>query len=122
MITLIIFGEIGTITTDGFKVGNGLKEGDGLAPNLFNTAMEYVIRQQSVQAQATIFYKSVQLIGYADDINIMGRTKRATSMVYRELKERAKEVGLNINVEKTKAMVQSRKRNIDCKGTGYRSG
>jgi hypothetical protein len=48
-------------------------------------------------------------------------------MVYRELKERVKEVGLNINVEKTKAMVQSRrgtqaKRNIDCKGTGYRSG
>jgi hypothetical protein len=43
-------------------------------------------------------------------------------MVYRELRERAKEAGLNINVEKTKAMLQSRKRNIDCKGTGYRSG
>jgi post-segregation antitoxin (ccd killing protein) len=40
----------------------------------------------------------------------MGRTKRATLMVNRELKERAKEVGLNINVEKTKAMVQSRRR------------
>jgi hypothetical protein len=53
----------------------------------------------------------VQLIGYADDINIMGRTKRASLMVYRELKEIAKEVvGLNINVEKTKAMVQSRRR------------
>jgi predicted amino acid-binding ACT domain protein len=35
----------------------------------------------------------------------MGRTKRAISMVYTELKERAKEVGLNINVEKTKTMV-----------------
>jgi hypothetical protein len=93
--------KIGTITTDGFKVGSGLKQGDGLTPNLFSIALEYVIRQLSVQAQATIFYKSVQ------DINIMGRTKRATSMVYRELKERAKEVGLDINVEKTKAMVQS---------------
>jgi len=39
----------------------------------------------------------------------MGRTKRATSAVYGELKERAKEVGLIINVEKTKAMVQSRR-------------
>ena len=37
----------------------------------------------------TIFHKSVQLIGYADDINIMGRTKRANSDVYGELKERA---------------------------------
>ena len=28
--------QIGTIMTDGFKVGTGLKQGDGLAPNLFN--------------------------------------------------------------------------------------
>jgi sorting nexin-29 len=101
--------KIGTIMTDGFQVGNGLKQGDGLAPNLFNIALEYVIRQLSVQVTSTIFYKSVQIIGYADDINIMGRTKRAVSEVYGELKERAKEVGLNINVEKTKAMVQSRR-------------
>jgi hypothetical protein len=67
--------KIGTITTDVLKVGNGLKQGDGLAPYLFNIALEYVIRQLSVQAKATIFYKSVQLIGYADDINIVGRTK-----------------------------------------------
>jgi len=101
--------KIGTIMTNGFKVGIGLKQGDGLAPNLFNTALEYVIRQLSVQTTSTIFHKSVQLIGYADDINIMGRTKRAISEAYGELKERAKEVGLIINVEKTKAMVQSRR-------------
>jgi len=51
----------------------------------------------------------VQIIGYVDDINIMGRTKRAISEVYGELKERAKEKGLNINTEKTKAMLQSRR-------------
>ena len=39
----------------------------------------------------------------------MGRTKRAPSEVYEELKERAKEVGLITNGEKTKAMVQSRR-------------
>jgi len=49
----------------------------------------------------------VQSIGYADDINIVGRTKRAISDVYGELNERAKEVGLIINVDKTKAMVQN---------------
>ena len=49
----------------------------------------------------------MQLIGYADDTNIIGRTKRAISDVYGELKESAKEVGLIINVDKTKAMVQN---------------
>jgi len=101
--------KIGTVMTDDFKVGTGLKQGHGLAPSLFNIALEYIIRQLSVQTTSTIFHKSVKLIGYADNINIMGRTKRAISEAYGELKERAKEVGLIINVEKTKAMVQSRR-------------
>jgi hypothetical protein len=101
--------KIGTIMTDDFQVGTGLKQRDGLAPNHFNLAPEYLIRKLSVQTTSTIFHKSVQLTGYADNINIMGRTKRATSAVYAELKERAKEVALFINVEKRKAMLQSRR-------------
>ena len=123
--------KVGTIMTDGFKVGTGL-QGDGLAPNLFNPlnaklnpichllalleahhilhisrirvniALGNVVRQLLVQTTSTIFHNSVQLIGYAEDINIMGRTKRVISDVYGELKERAKEVGLIINVDKTK--------------------
>ena len=87
----------GTVMTDGFKVGTGLKQGDGLAPNLFNIALENVIRQLSVQTTSTIFHKSVLLIGYADDINIMVRTRRAISEAYGKLKERANEVGMIIN-------------------------
>jgi uncharacterized membrane protein YkvA (DUF1232 family) len=44
----------------------------------------------------------VQLIGYVDDINILGRMKRAISEVYGELKERAKEVGLTSMLKKQK--------------------
>ena len=89
MENLTYYVKIGTIMTYDFKVGTGLKQGDRLAPNL-----EYVIRQLLVQTTSTIFHKSVQLIGYADDINIMGKTKRAISDAYGELKERAKEVGM----------------------------
>jgi len=53
--------KIGTVMTDGFKLGNGLKQGYGLAPNLFNIALEYIIRQLLVQTTSTIFHKSVQL-------------------------------------------------------------
>jgi len=51
--------------TDDFKVRNGLKQGDRLAPSLFNSALEYVIGQLPVQGMSTIFYKSVHLIQYA---------------------------------------------------------
>ena len=96
---------------DGFKVGTGLTQGDGLAPNRFNITLKYVlvIRQLSVQTTSIKSHKSVQLIGYEDDINIMDRTKRAISNIHGELKERAKEVGLIINVDKTKAVVQNRR-------------
>jgi hypothetical protein len=92
--------KIGLMATDVFKVGNGLQKRDGLAPTLFNIALEYVMRQLSVEDNSTTFYKSVQLVDYADEVNIIGRTKRAVSEVYEEPKERAKGIGLNIRVEK----------------------
>jgi len=69
----------------------------------------------SAQVKSTIFYKSVQLVGYADDINIMGRMIRPVSEVYEELKERVKEVMVNIRVEKNICGLreQKNKRNID---------
>jgi hypothetical protein len=57
---------MGLMMTDGFKVGNGLKQRDGLASNFFNIVLEFVIRQLSVEVKSTIFYRSVQLIGYAE--------------------------------------------------------
>jgi len=64
--------------------------------------LEYVVRQLSVEVKSTIFYKSVQLIGYTDDIHNTGRTKRAVPEVHEGLKEKAKETGLNIRDEKQK--------------------
>jgi len=74
--------------TDDFKVGNDFKQGDRIASILFNIASEYVIRQMSVGQINK--YKSVKLLGYADDTNLLGRTKISVSEVYKELKEKAK--------------------------------
>jgi len=73
--------------TGDLEIGNCLKLGDGLAPSHFNITLEYVTRQLSVEHKSTTFHNSLQLIGYADDINIMRRTKGAVSKVYEELKE-----------------------------------
>lgn len=94
--------------TDAFQVNQGLKQGDGLAPMLFNLALEAVIRKTSIQRNYTLVNKSAQVIGYADDINIVGRSVRAVKECYSEIKEAAKEVGLRINEEKTKVMLQAR--------------
>jgi hypothetical protein len=80
--------KIGPMMADGFKVGNGLEQREGLAPALFNITKEYVIGQLSVQVNLTLFYKPVQLVGYADDVNIIGRTKGAISDVDEELRQR----------------------------------
>ena len=56
--------------TDHFAVNRKLKQGDGL----FNIALKYAIRQLSVDVNSSLMYKSGQIIGYADDINIMGRS------------------------------------------------
>jgi hypothetical protein len=61
--------------TDDFRGGNSSKQWDGLAPNLFNIALKCVIRLLSVQVKFTIFHISVQLMGYADDINSMEERK-----------------------------------------------
>ena len=40
-----------------------------------NIASEKVIRDAAVNIGGTIFYKFVQILAYADDIDIIGRTQ-----------------------------------------------
>ena len=52
----------------------------------------------------------MQLIGYIDDIHIMGRMKRAVSEVLEGLRETAKEIGHNIRDEKQKQWYKIREK------------
>jgi hypothetical protein len=58
--------------TDTFEIRQGLKQGDGLAPVLFNLALQYVIRKLPADANGTLEYKMNQIVGYADDICLLG--------------------------------------------------
>jgi hypothetical protein len=93
--------------TESFQVKNGLKKGDGLAPVLFNLTLEYIIRKLLLTTDSTVMYRSVQVMGYADDINILGRSRMAVNEAYTALKNQAKTVGLNINTDNIKALVQT---------------
>jgi hypothetical protein len=52
--------------------------------------------------QKTIFYKSLQILAYADDIDIIGRTQSAMIEAFTRLEKAAKDLNLFINQEKTK--------------------
>lgn len=95
-----------------FTITKGLKQGDGLAPTLFNIALYYVIRKMSVSGSGTLLNKTTQIAAYADDINIMSRTLPAVKEAYMELKNHAKEIGLSVNVEKTKMPNQTRRNTL----------
>ena len=55
-----------------FATTKGLRQGDGLVCLLFNLALERAIRDSRVETAGTFFYKSIQILTYADDIDIIG--------------------------------------------------
>lgn len=58
--------------SDPFETMDGLRQGDPLATLLFNIALEKAIRSCDVDTNNTIYRKSSQLLGYADDIDLVG--------------------------------------------------
>jgi sorting nexin-29 len=80
-----------------------------LACLLFNIALEKVIRDATVNVRGAIFYKSVQISEYGDDIDIIGRTQSAMIEAFTSLEKAAKDMNLFINQENTKYMPVTKK-------------
>jgi hypothetical protein len=97
--------KIQTQLTEPFKIRQGLKQGDGLAPSLFNLSLEYAIKKLTGNVKGTLEFEAIQVVGYADDICLLSRNIRT---IKEELMEAAMEIGLKINKDKTLAMIQTR--------------
>jgi hypothetical protein len=77
---------------DTFLIQNGLKEEDALLPLLFSFAFEYAIGKVKKKQVELKLNGTHQLLVYADDMN------------HRNLIDSSKEVGLEVNTEKTRYM------------------
>lgn len=96
--------RVGSDLSEPFEALHGVRQGDGLACLLFNLALEKVIRDSGIEIRATIFENSVQLLAYADDIDIIAKTPDALHDAFTNLEISAKNMGLVINQQKTKYM------------------
>jgi endonuclease/exonuclease/phosphatase family metal-dependent hydrolase len=88
-----------------FETRQGLRQGDVLSTLLFNVVLEVIVRRANMQTSGTIFNKQTQLLAYADDIDIIGRSQAAVREAFLALEREANKVGLKINESKTKYMI-----------------
>ena len=94
-----------------FLFRNGLKQGDALSPLLFNLAFEYVIRRVQVNQGGLKLKGAHPFLVYADDVNMLGGSVHTVKDNTEALVVASKEIGLEVNADKTKYMVMSRDRN-----------
>ena len=67
------------------KFNKGLREGDAIAPLLFNVVLETAVGRSKVETRWTIFGKGSQIVAYADDVVIMGRILQDVEEVFTSL-------------------------------------
>ena len=89
-------------------VRNGLKQGDALSPLLFNFAFKYAIRRVQVNQDGFKLNGTHQVLDYADDDNILGGSVYTVKKNAETLVAATKEIGLEVNADKTKYVIISR--------------
>lgn len=102
--------KFNSVMSEVFPIETGLRQGDALSPILFNIAMQSVIRKvQKDSIGLKIENQNMVIAAYADDIIIMGETEDQVRNSASKLIEEGKSIGLNINEDKTKYLIVSRK-------------
>jgi hypothetical protein len=98
--------------SDSFPIRNGLKEGDALSPLLFNYALECAVGKVQENQVGMKLNGTHQLLAYAVDVNLLGDNIDTIKKNTDTLIDASKEVGLQINIEKTKYFLLSRHQNV----------
>ena len=96
-------------TTDWFQIGKGVRQACILSPYLFNLYAEYIMRNAGLdEAQAGIKTsgRNTNNLRYADDTTLMAESGEELKSLLIKVKE-SEEVGLKLNIQKTKLMASS---------------
>ena len=94
-------------TTDWFQIGKGVYQGCILSPCLFNFYAEYIMRNaglNEVQAGIKTAGRNINNLRYADDTTLMAESEEELKGLLMKVKEESENVGLKLNIQKTKIM------------------
>ena len=94
-------------TTDWFQIEKGVCPGCILSPCLFNLHAEYIMRNaglEEAQAGIKIAGRNIDKLRYADDTTLMAEREEELKSLLMKVKEKSEEVGLKLNIQKTKIM------------------
>jgi hypothetical protein len=81
-------------------------------PSLFfKFALEYAVRRVQVNQDGLKLDGTHQLLAFADDVNILGGSVHTVKENAEALVMATKEIGLEVNADKTKYMIMSRDQN-----------
>ena len=94
-------------TTDWFQIAKGVRQGCILSPCLFNFYAEYIMRNAGLdkaQAGIKIVGRNINNLRYADDTTLMAQIEDELKSLLMKVKEESEDVGLKLNIQKTKIM------------------
>jgi hypothetical protein len=96
-----------------FPLKNGLKKGDALLSLLFIFALEHAIRRVQVIQDGLKLNGTQRLLVYAADVNVLGGRVCTVKGNRGALLVASKEIGLEVNADKTKYIVISGDKNAE---------
>ena len=94
-------------TTDWFQMGKGVHQGCMLSPCLFHLYAEYIMRNaglEEAQAGIKIAGRNINNLRYTDTTTLMAESEEELKSFLMKVKEESEQVGLKLNIQKTKIM------------------
>ena len=90
-----------------FQIGKGVRYGCLLSPCLFNLDAEYILQNAGLdeaQVGIKIAGRNINNLKYANDTTLMAESKEELKSLLMKVKEENENVGLKLNIQKTKIM------------------
>ena len=97
-------------TINWFQIGKGVCQGCILSPCLYNFYAEYIMRNAGMdeaQAGIKIARRNINNLRYADDTTLMAESEEEPKSLLMKVKEESENIGLKLNIQKTRIMVSS---------------